>query len=214
MTRVKICGITRWEDAALASDLGASALGFNFYEKSPRAISPAAAWEIIRRLSPFVAPVGVFVNWDSSAVIALAKSLRLSVVQLHGDESPAQAAECAKHIPVIKAFRVGSNFQLSQLNSYKSASAFLFDAAPSSSRSAQFGGTGQTTNWNAAREASRSHKIILAGGLTPENVYDAVLAVRPYAVDVASGVESSPGIKDPAKLRAFFSEVSRANRSL
>lgn len=214
ISRVKICGITRWEDAALACDLGAAALGFNFYEKSPRAIAPAAAWDIIRRLPPFVAPVGVFVNWDSSAVLALAKSLRLAAVQLHGDESSSQAAECAKHIPVIKAFRVGSDFQLSQLNSCTSASAFLFDAAPAPQSAMQFGGTGQTGNWNAAREASRSRKIILAGGLTPENVAEAIRSVRPYAVDVASGVESSPAIKDPAKLRSFFSEVSRANRAL
>jgi phosphoribosylanthranilate isomerase len=214
MTRIKICGITRLDDALLACDLGASALGFNFYEKSPRAISPASAWDILRRLPPFVAPVGVFVNWDSSAVLALAKSLRLAAVQLHGDESPAAVAACARQIPVIKAFRVGADFQLSRLAAGKSASAFLFDAAPSGMQPAQFGGTGQITNWNAAREAAKSHKIILAGGLTPENVAEAILAVRPYAVDVASGVESSPGIKDTAKLRSFFSEVSRASRAL
>jgi phosphoribosylanthranilate isomerase len=204
--RVKICGITRWEDAVHACELGASALGFNFYEKSPRAIVPAAAWNIIRRLPPFVAPVGVFVNWDSSAVLALARSLRLAAVQLHGDESPARVAECAKQAAVIKAFRVGADFTLSHLAKYNSASAFLFDAASS----AQFGGTGQITNWNAAREAARSHKIVLAGGLTPENVAEAIRSVCPYAVDVASGVESSPGIKDPAKLRSFFSSVARA----
>lgn len=210
MVRVKICGITRWDDAALACDLGASALGFNFYEKSPRAIAPAAAWNIIRRLPPFVAPVGIFVNWDSSALLALAKSLRLAAVQLHGDESPARVGECARQVSVIKAFRVDADFRLAQLLPYTSSSAFLFDA-PSST---QFGGTGQTTNWNAAREAAQSHKIILAGGLTPENVAEAIHFVRPYAVDVASGVESSPGIKDPAKLRSFFSEVSRANQAL
>jgi phosphoribosylanthranilate isomerase len=214
MTRIKICGITRLDDALLACDLGASALGFNFYEKSPRAISPASAWDVLRRLPLFVSPVGVFVNWDSSAVLALAKSLRLAAVQLHGDESPAAVAACARQIPVIKAFRVGADFRLSRLAACKSASAFLFDAAPSSMQPAQFGGTGQTTNWNAAREAAQSYKIILAGGLTSENVYDAILALRPYAVDVASGVESSPGIKDPGKLRSFFSEVSRANRAL
>jgi phosphoribosylanthranilate isomerase len=210
LVRVKICGITRWEDAVFACELGAQALGFNFYEKSARAITPAAAWNTIRRLPPFVAPVGVFVNWESSAVLALARSLRLAAVQLHGDESPARVAECAKQAAVIKAFRVGADFTLSHLAKYNSASAFLFDAASS----AQFGGTGQTTDWNAARAAARSHKIILAGGLTSENAYDAILAVRPYAVDVASGVESSPGIKDPAKLRAFFAEVTRANRAL
>lgn len=211
-TRVKICGITRWDDAALACDLGASALGFNFYEKSPRAIAPAAAWDIIRRLPPFVSPIGVFVNWDSAAVLALAKSLRLAAVQLHGDESSACVAECAKRIAVIKAFRVGPDFQLSQLASYKSASAFLFDASPSGSQTVQFGGTGQTANWEIARAASQSHRIILAGGLTPENVGESIRSVRPYAVDVASGVESSPGIKDPSKLRSFFSAVASASK--
>lgn len=204
MIRVKICGVTRWEDAELACELGASAIGFNFYEKSPRAIAPAAAWEIIHKLPPFVAPVGVFVNWDSAAVLALAKSLRLAAVQLHGDESPARVAECAKQLPVIKAIRAGENFRQSELAGYKSASAFLFDAAPAGKSGGQFGGTGHLADWNAAREAANSHHVILAGGLTPENVAEAVRSVAPYAVDVASGVESSPGVKDPAKLRAFF----------
>lgn len=213
MTRVKICGITRWEDAVLACELGAHALGFNFYDKSPRAIAPAAAWDIIRRLPPFVAPVGVFVNWQSSAVLALAKSLRLAAVQLHGEESFACVSECAHYIPVIKACRVGDDFQLSRLDRYKTASAFLFDAAPPAGSATQFGGTGKTANWNIAREAAQSHKIILAGGLTPENVADAIRSVRPYAVDVASGVECSPGIKDPDKLRSFFSAALGADTS-
>ncbi|HUI74712.1 MAG TPA: phosphoribosylanthranilate isomerase [Candidatus Acidoferrum sp.] len=207
MTRVKICGITRWEDARLACELGASALGFNFYEKSPRAIAPAAAWEIIRRLPPFVAPVGVFVNWDSVAVLALARSLRLAAVQLHGDEHAPTVNACAKQIPVIKALRVGADFNLSKLDSFESACAFLFDAAPSGRDSGHFGGTGLRTDWRAAREASKSHRILLAGGLTPENVAEAIRSVGPYAVDVASGVESAPGIKDPAKLREFFSAI-------
>lgn len=208
ITRVKICGITRWEDAALACELGADSLGFNFYEKSPRAVSPSAAWDIIRRLPPFVAPAGVFVNWQSQAVLALAKSLRLAAVQLHGDESPSCVAECARHLPVIKAFRVGADFQLSGLERYKSAFAFLFDAAPAAQKAPQFGGTGQTANWEIAREAAGSHRIILAGGLTAENVAEAIRSVHPYAVDVASGVESSPGIKDPAKLHSFFSAIA------
>ena len=153
-------------------------------------------------------------NWESSTVLALAKALRLAAVQLHGDESPACATECARYIPVIKAFRVGDDFQLSQVDRYKSASAFLFDAAPSAKSATQFGGTGQATNWSLAREAAQSHKIILAGGLTPENVAEAIRSVRPYAVDVASGVESSPGIKDPAKLRSFFAEIDRADDTI
>ena len=213
ISRVKICGIARWEDASLACELGADSLGFNFYEKSPRAVSPSAAWDIIRRLPPFVAPVGVFVNWQSPAVLALAKSLRLAAVQLHGDESSACVAECARHLPVIKAFRVGADFRLSELDRYKSASAFLIDAAPTAQKAPQFGGTGQTANWDVSREAAGSHRIILAGGLTPENVAEAIRSVRPYAVDVASGVESSPGIKDPSRLRSFFSAVVASGAS-
>ena len=212
MTRVKICGITRWEDASLACDLAASALGFNFYKKSPRAIAPAAAWDIIRRLPPFVAPVGIFVNWDPAAIIALARSLHLSAVQLHGDEDDACVTACAKHFSVIKALRIGNNFSLDRLKPFKSASAFLFDAAPSGEHSGEFGGTGQKSNWEVAREAAKSRRVILAGGLTPDSISEAICLVRPYAVDVASGVESSPGIKDPAKLRSFFAAVTQANR--
>lgn len=213
MTRVKICGVTRWEDAALACELGAHALGFNFYERSPRAISPAAAWDIIRRLPPFVAPIGVFVNWQSSAVLALAKSLRLAAVQLHGEESSACVSECAHYTPAIKAFRVGGDFELSQLERYKSATAFLFDGAALGESARPFGGSGQTADWEIARQAARSHKIILAGGLTPDNAGEAIRLVQPYAVDVASGVESSAGIKDPGKLRAFFAAVAAAGKT-
>jgi phosphoribosylanthranilate isomerase len=208
MVRVKICGITRWEDADLACELGASALGFNFYEQSPRAIAPATAWDIIRRLPPFAAPVGVFVNWEPAAVVVLAKSLRLAAVQLHGNEDAACVAACAKDLSVIKALRVGKDFSLAQLKQFKAASAFLFDAVPTGEHAGEFGGTGQTTDWEAAREAAKSHRVILAGGLTPENVREAIRYVRPYAVDVSSGVESFPGVKDPVKLRDFFSAVA------
>jgi phosphoribosylanthranilate isomerase len=214
VVRVKICGITRLEDARLAIELGADALGFNFYERSPRCIAPADAWNIVRKLPALVSTVGVFVNWDSGAVIALAKSLQLSAVQLHGDESASITGKCAKHVPVIKAFRAGSKFPLTQLRSHGSASAFLLDAAPAPRESQAYGGTGRPADWNIARRAAAEYPILLAGGLTPENVTEAILAVRPYAVDVASGVESSPGVKDPAKLRAFFSEVARSNREL
>ena len=210
MVRVKICGITTWPDALAACDAGASALGFNFYEKSPRAISPAAAWKIIRRLPPFVAPVGVFVNWTPDAVLSLADALQLAAVQLHGDESPRDVAACAHRRRVIKAFRVGPGFSLARLRRYPGASAFLLDAP----RAGQYGGTGQATDWSLAGQAARSRRIILAGGLTLENVAEAIRHVRPYAVDVASGVESRPGRKDPGKLRAFLAEVARANREL
>ena len=209
--RVKICGITRLEDARLAIELGADALGFNFYEKSPRCLAPAEAWKILRKLPALVSTVGVFVNWDSASVIALAKSLRLSAVQLHGDESAAITAECARHFPVIKAFRTESKFQFAQFRRHNTAASFLLDAATAETTSKTFGGTGHVADWKIAKRAATKYPILLAGGLTPKNIAEAILAVRPYAVDVASGIESSPGKKDPAKLRAFFAEVARAN---
>jgi phosphoribosylanthranilate isomerase len=210
MVRVKICGITNWPDAIAACNLGADALGFNFYKKSPRAISPASAWKIILKLPPFVAPVGVFVNWTPSAVIALAESLRLAAAQLHGDETPADIAAVARRLTVIKAVRVAKGFSAAHLARYRAAHSFLLDAA----HTGQYGGTGLSTDWSAARKAANSHRIILAGGLTPENIAAAIRFVRPYAVDVASGVESRPGKKDHGKLRDFFREVDRANRDL
>jgi phosphoribosylanthranilate isomerase len=210
MVRVKICGVTNLEDALLAVELGADAIGLNFYSESPRCISPYTAQNITRHLPPFVSSVGVFVDWEAAPVIALSAALRLSAVQLHGDESPKLAGEIAKKISVIKAFRVGEGTALPAFSKYKSASAFLLDAAAAG----KFGGTGQQTDWSRAQAAAKSYHVILAGGLTPENVAEAIRVVRPYAVDVASGVETKPGKKDPAKLRAFFAEVSRANESL
>lgn len=214
MVRVKICGITRLEDARLAVSLGAHALGFNFYEKSPRCLSPSDAWSILRKLPALAYTVGVFVNWDDSSVIALAKSLRLSAVQLHGEESEVIAARCAKFFPVIKAFRTGTKLALAELRRYTTVSSFLLDAAPSTEGSSIYGGTGQLANWKSAAGAAKKFPILLAGGLTTENVGEAIAAVRPAAVDVASGVESRPGKKDPSRLRAFFAEVARANREL
>jgi len=214
MVRVKICGITNPADARLATELGAHALGFNFYEKSPRAVSPADAWDMRRKLAPFVSAVGIFVNWKPSAVTALATSLRLDAVQLHGDECAHHVDDCSRRLPVIKALRVGPDFSLKEFPRYHSACAFLLDAARDTSRPEQFGGTGRTLDWSLASKLVASYRIILAGGLTPENVAEAIRVVRPYAVDVASGVESRPGMKDPGKLRAFFDEVVRAQRDL
>jgi len=207
MVRVKICGITNWKDAQAACDFGADVLGFNFYEKSIRNIAPANAWAIRKKLPPFVAAVGVFVNWSPLAVESLSRSLQLSAAQLHGDESPKDVA--ALTIPVIRALRVGSGFKLAELHRY-SCQAFLFDAA----KKGEYGGTGQRTDWNLARRAAKSYKIILAGGLTPENVFEAVQFVRPYAVDVASGVELKSGKKDHGRMRVFLEEARRAAAQL
>lgn len=204
-TRVKICGITTWDDARLSVDLGACALGFNFYPPSPRAVSPADAWSIIRRLPPFVEAVGVFVNWPPLVVDALAKSLRLNAVQLHGGESPEEVAELARTHRVIKAVQVGRGFRLERLARYRHAGAILLDGFARGLH----GGTGRTVDWKLARAARRYGRIILAGGLTPENIAEAIRVAQPYAVDVASGVEARPGRKDPARLRALFAAVER-----
>lgn len=203
MVRVKICGITNIADAELCAELGAHAIGLNFYPESPRAVSPFEAEKIICELSPFISTVGIYVNWAPEAVIALSQALRLNYAQLHGDESPQVVAEVARKIPVIKALRLGKRSSFARFSKYSAASAFLLDAA----RAGEFGGTGETTDWSLAGIAAASHRIILAGGLTPENVTEAIAAARPYGVDVASGVESRPGKKDPAKLRAFFDAV-------
>ncbi len=202
-TRVKICGITTWDDARLSVDLGASALGFNFYPPSPRAISPADAWNIIRRLPPFVEAVGVFVNWPPPVEDALARALRLHTVQLHGGETPEEVAALTPAHRVIKAVKVGRGFRPAGLARFRRADGILLDGfAPG-----LHGGTGRTLDWKLARAGRRYGRIILAGGLTPENVAEAIRVARPYAVDVASGVEARPGRKDPARLRALFAAV-------
>lgn len=208
MVRVKICGVTNSDDAQLCAELGADAIGLNFYPKSPRVISPFNAEKIVRDLPPFVTTVGVFVNWAPEPVIALCQALRLNFAQLHGDESPQIVAKIARRIPVIQVLRVVQGKRLPDFAMFKSASAFLLDAA----QPENFGGTGKTTDWRLASQAAVSHRIVLAGGLTPGNVAQAIATVHPFAVDVASGVETGPGRKDPAKLQAFLNAVKWANR--
>jgi len=211
MIRVKICGVTKPEDAKLCAELGAHAIGLNFYEASPRCITPFAASEIIRRLPPFIAPIGVFVNWAPAPIVALCKALRLSAAQLHGDEPQQIVDAVARCLPVIKALRLGQGTAGNpDFSRYRSASAFLLDSPVSG----QYGGSGTTGNWHLARTAAQTQRVVLAGGLNPENVAEAIRIVRPYAVDVASGVEQRPGKKDPVKLRAFFDEVQRASREI
>ena len=194
--RVKICGITRSEDALLAAQLGADALGFNFWPKSKRFIEPEAARAIVAKLPPFVVPVGVFVNQPEDEIRSAAARAGVEVIQLHGDESP---EFCTRfNLPVLKAIRVEELRSLAALASYE-VSGFLLDTP-----SRGFGGSGRPFDWTLAEGISECGSIILAGGLTPENVAAAIQAVRPWAVDVASGVESSPGVKDPAKLTRFI----------
>src|SRR6266849_1989633 len=208
MVRVKICGITNAADALAAVDAGANLLGFNFYAKSPRHITEAEAAKIRPQLPKKVDAVGIFVNAPPAHVAALCKSLNLDAAQLHGDESPQTAAELARNLTVWKAFRVEPDFRLETLDEYPEAFAFLFDAA----HTGQYGGTGCTTDWDVARRAAVGRRIILAGGLKVENVAAAVRIVRPYAVDVASGVEPEPGKKDHGRLREFIREVRRGER--
>ena len=209
IVHVKICGVTNWPDARLAVDLGAHALGFNFYPPSPRSISPAAAWEIVRKLPPMLATVGVFVNWPAHVIAALAGALRLDGVQLHGDERPGEVKELARRFGVIKAFAAGPRFKPAALARYKAASAFLLDGY----HSGLYGGTGQTTDWKLAREARRYGRVIVAGGLRPENVAQAIAEAQPFGIDVASGVEARPGKKDPRALRELMRAVEAANCS-
>jgi phosphoribosylanthranilate isomerase len=208
MVRVKICGITNAADALAAIDAGANLLGFNFYEKSPRYISEAEAAKIRPQLPKKVEAVGIFVNASPEEVAERCKSLKLNAAQLHGDETPEIVAEVTRTGPVIKAFRVEPDFQLERLDAYPDAFAFLFDAA----HTGQYGGTGHSTDWDLAQRAATCHRIILAGGLKVENVAAAVRIVRPYAVDVASGIESRPGKKDHGLLREFIQEVRRGER--
>ena len=197
--RIKICGVTRAEDALAAVRLGADALGFNFWPGSKRHITPAAARLIIARLPPFVTPVGVFVNQLEGEMRAIAAETGIQVFQLHGDEPPELCARLP--LPVVKAIPVDQVRALSRLLSYE-VSAFLLDTP-----SRGYGGSGEPFDWSLAEGVSEVAPVILAGGLTPENVAAAVRAVRPYAVDVASGVESSPGVKDMARMSRFFAAV-------
>ena len=208
MVHVKICGITSAADAQAAIAAGANLIGFNFYANSPRHISGELAADIRSKLPKRVKAIGIFVNWLPADVITLRSSVQLDAAQLHGDESPETVAAIAPVVPVIKAFRVEPEFPITALDEYSRAFAFLFDAA----HTGQYGGTGRTTDWDVARRAALKHRIILAGGLKVENVAAAVRIVRPYGIDVASGVESSPGKKDHDLLREFIKEVRRAER--
>ena len=198
---IKICGITNPEDALLAEKLGASAVGFVFHPPSPRSIEPESAGLISDVLGPFISRVGVFVDEDPGKVMKTVKTAHLTAVQLHGSESPEYIQEI-KGVSCIKAFRVGKDFNPEILGHYD-VTAFLLDTFDSSG----YGGTGKTFNWELAVSCGRFGRIILAGGLTTDNIRDAIRTVRPWGIDVSSGVECRPGKKDPDKMKSFFNAV-------
>ncbi len=205
MTKIKICGITNLEDAKLAADLGADLLGFNFYKKSKRFIEPNEAKKIIEKLDRHIDCVGIFVDEKSEEILQTINDCGLHAVQFHGKETPEFVAELQNltDVKIIKAFRVSQEFDVEIVKRFP-VSDVLLDSAHGS----ELGGTGHTFNWNIAMQVKDMvEHLYLAGGLSPENVADAVAAVKPYAVDVCSLIESRPGKKDPVKLERFIKEV-------
>jgi len=202
--KVKMCGITNAEDALAAVAAGADALGFIFYEKSPRYVVPAVAAAIIAELPPLVTPVGVFVNEGLATVRSIMDTCGLALAQLHGDENASYCRELSR--PTMKGMRLKDRGSLLALAEYRGRGAvrgFVLDAFSEKA----YGGTGQTTDWGLAADVANTTPILLAGGLTPDNVAEAIRTVHPYAVDVSSGVESAPGKKDHAKISAFIDAV-------
>jgi phosphoribosylanthranilate isomerase len=198
----KICGITRVEDARYAVEHGATALGFVFWPKSTRAVTAEQARAIVDTLPASIATVGVFVNASAEDIRQIAAAARLSAVQLHGDESPAMARELAA--PVFRSVTLADADQM--IREWPDSATLLLDAADPVRR----GGTGVTVDWTKAVAIARSRRTVLAGGLTPANVAEAIALVHPFGVDVSSGVESAPGIKDPDKVAAFLANARAA----
>jgi len=202
---VKICGITRLEDAEAAVALGANALGFVFWPKSPRYIDPYRARAIVASLPPFVSAVGLFVNQSSGHIASVASLARLGVVQLHGDETPEEAATLGR--PIVRALSLEA--AAGALDRWPARVTILLDAHDPDLR----GGTGRTIDWDAAAAIARRRRVVLAGGLNPDNIAAAVERVRPFGVDVSSGVESAPGRKDVGRLRALFENLHGVSKS-
>ena len=207
--RVKICGITQCDDALLAEELGASAVGFVFYPPSPRSIAPESARIISESLGPFIVRVGVFVDEDPSVVAETAAIAGLTAVQLHGSENTEyllalrkEAHGLVSRLGIIKAFRVGPDFDPEELR-HCPADAYLLDAF----EKGRYGGTGKTFDWERVLPCLHYGKIILAGGLTADNITEALRIVKPWGVDVSSGVERMPGIKDHKKMKMFFKTI-------
>ena len=203
-TPVKICGVTRAADATLAADLGAAWVGFVFWPRSPRFVDPSVAAEILAALPPHVAGVGVFVDQAVEEINAIAARVGLGAVQLHGDEPAAACAGCARR--VIKAVRLSPRSTIEAIEAVWPPATLLVDAFDP----VRQGGTGRVVDWTLAARIARRRRTILSGGLRAENVGEALRQVAPYAVDVSSGVEARPGIKDPERMRAFFDAVTAA----
>jgi phosphoribosylanthranilate isomerase len=202
-TRVKICGITRPEDALAAVKHGADAIGLVFYAPSPRNVSIEQAEQIVAALPPYVSAVGLFVNAAPMEIESVLKRVRLDCLQFHGDETPTECAQI--NMPYYKAVRVKTDTNLLQYEAdYHQAKALLLDAYSEQA----FGGTGQVFDWHLIPK-NLSLPVVLAGGLTAENVANAIMQVKPYAVDVSGGVEMSKGIKDEAKIASFMREVDQ-----
>ena len=207
MIRIKICGITNQEDALKAAELGAWALGFIFYKKSPRYISPYKAKKIIEELPPFISPVGVFVNQSEGALKDIADFCGIRTIQLHGEETPLSCRRLRAY-KIIKAFRINEGFDFNDLPKF-SVAAFLFDTHQDNA----YGGSGKVFNWELLKNLKTNKPVILSGGLNPDNIASALRAVHPYAVDVSSGVEKSPGKKDERLLQDFFSAIRKPTAS-
>ena len=203
---IKICGITNMEDAVMAFAYGADALGFIFYEKSPRYVSPETAMRVIRNLPDDISKVGVFVNHDIHAVREIYDFCGLDLIQLHGDESPAYCREFPQSI-LIKAISPGSEEDLGIVKQYR-VKAIMIDAR----ESGLYGGTGKKSNWELAAKLKEMHPLVLSGGLNAGNILEAIRTVSPHAVDVNSGVELSPGKKDPKKVQSIIETVRTAGK--
>ena len=202
--KIKICGITNSDDALFCESIGADALGFIFFRKSKRYIKPELAKNIITRLSPFTMKVGVFVNESVDFINKTASELNLNAVQLHGEESPDIIEKI--NLPVIKSFRINNEFDFSILEKYSNNS-FLFDTYSDSG----YGGTGEVFNWKLIPEEIKS-KIILAGGISIDNIADIFTNIKPAAVDLSSSLESEPGKKDKDKVKEFFKKINYLRR--
>jgi phosphoribosylanthranilate isomerase len=206
MTRVKLCGMTRRKDAVAAARAGADAIGLVFWKRSPRAVTPARARSILRALPASVAVVGVFVNEPPARVKRLVRELGLDAVQLHGDENPSDYASL--DVPIIRAVHVTDRASLARARALPAWVTPLVDARDSVKR----GGTGRVADWTWARRLARDRPIMLAGGLDSTNVARAIATVRPWAVDVSSGIERRPGIKDERAMTRLMRAMKRAGR--